>query len=224
VDCGFANTRRNPIRNSSDGLKRLFEDGIVENQHETKPSSSSAVPTPVQLLAMMPHGLQFLFLDAILEVDEQHVYGRYCFREDEFFYPGHFPERPVTPGVILLESMCQCGMVAQGLYLLAQETSIEAAQQYRFLFTSSEVEWFEQVPPRTIIFMRSELLAWRRRRIRARVKMYNDKGTLLAESVVAGLGVLWSAEAKRHNSPDSTIDQAKEITDTHLEGVSHESR
>lgn len=216
--------RRSPIRNRSGLIKRFFEDGVVENHHETTLASGPVAPTPAELLSMMPHGLQFLFLDAILEADEQHVYGRYCFREDEFFYPGHFPERPVTPGVILLESMCQCGMVAQGLYLLAKESSIRAAQQYRFLFTGSEVEWFEQVPPRTTIFMRSELLAWRRRRIRARVKMYNDKGILLAESVVAGLGVLWSTETKPNDSSKTASDEVKEITDTHLEGVSHESR
>jgi 3-hydroxyacyl-[acyl-carrier-protein] dehydratase len=155
-----------------------------------------------QLLTMMPHGLQFLFLDAILEADETHIFGRYKFREDEYFYPGHFPERPVTPGVILLEAMCQCGMVAQGLYLLAQETSIAEAQRHRFLFTGSEVEWFEQVPPGTVVYMRSELLAWRRRRIRARVKMSGESGTLLAESVVAGLGVVWtpSGELPHGNS------------------------
>ncbi|GAC1684512.1 MAG: hypothetical protein PVS2B2_23510 [Candidatus Acidiferrum sp.] len=175
--------------------------------------STESVVCSTELLAMMPHGLQFLFLDAILEVDQHHVFGRYRFREDEFFYPGHFPERAVTPGVILLEAMCQCGMVAQGLYLLAQETSIETARQYRFLFTGSEVEWFEQVPPGTVVFMRSQLLAWRRRRIRARVKMFNDQGSLLAESVVSGLGVLWAAEAEPTDSPKSTNEPAKKITD-----------
>lgn len=147
------------------------------------------------LLAMMPHGLQFLFLDEILEVDKTHVVARYRFREDEFFYPGHFPERPITPGVILLEAMCQCGMVAQGLYLLAQETSIENASRYRFLFTSSEVEWSEQVSPGTAVIMRSSLLVWRMRRIRARVKMFRESGALVAESVVSGMGVLWEPEA-----------------------------
>jgi 3-hydroxyacyl-[acyl-carrier-protein] dehydratase len=183
-----------------------LEPGIVNTEQ---------VVSPAGLLAMMPHGLQFLFLDAILEVDQHHVCGRYRFREDEFFYPGHFPERAVTPGVILLEAMCQCGMVAQGLYLLAQETSIETARQYRFLFTGSEVEWFEQVPPGTVVFMRSQLLAWRRRRIRARVKMFNEQGSVLAESLVSGLGVLWAPEEAPRDSTGSANEPAKEIPDNH---------
>jgi 3-hydroxyacyl-[acyl-carrier-protein] dehydratase len=187
----------------------------VDSYLETGNVSTEPVVSPTELLAMMPHGLQFLFMDAILEVDQHHVFGRYRFREDEFFYPGHFPERAVTPGVILLEAMCQCGMVAQGLYLLAQETSIETARQYRFLFTGSEVEWFEQVPPGTVVFMRSQLLAWRRRRIRARVKMFNEQGSLLAESLVSGLGVLWAPDAEPKDLPRSANEPAKEITDNH---------
>ena len=45
--------------------------------------------------------------------------GAYRFREDEFFYRGHFPGRPITPGVILIETMAQIGVVAFGMYLLA---------------------------------------------------------------------------------------------------------
>ncbi len=153
------------------------------------------------LLTMLPYGEQFRFIDEFLEVDASHVVARYQFREDQFFYPGHFPGHPITPGVILLEAMCQCGMVAQGIYLLAMETSPENAKQYRFLVTGSEVEWFKQVHPSSAVIMRSELLAWKMRRIRTRVKMFDEAGSLLAESLILGLGVLWNTDGSRTDSP-----------------------
>jgi 3-hydroxyacyl-[acyl-carrier-protein] dehydratase len=148
---------------------------------------------PFDVVSMMPSGLRFQFLDEILEIDETHVVARYTFREDEFFYPGHFPERAVTPGTILLEAMCQTGIAAQSYYLLARETSIEEARDYRILFTSAQVEWFEPTGPRSVITLRSDLLSWRRRRIRARVKVFDEHNRLATESQLSGMGVLLKA-------------------------------
>lgn len=151
--------------------------------------------TASALLALMPYGASFLFIDEFLEIDRTHVVARYRFRKDEFFYSGHFRDRPVTPGVVLLEAMCQSGMVAPGLYLLACEAGIEVAQKHRFLVTSSEVEWLEQVRPGELVTINSELLAWRQRRIRTRVKMSDESGSLVAEALISGMGVMWKSEA-----------------------------
>jgi 3-hydroxyacyl-[acyl-carrier-protein] dehydratase len=157
--------------------------------------------SPSEVLGMLPRGLRFCFLDEIQEIDAVHVVGRYTFREDEVFYPGHFPERAVTPGTILLEAMCQCGIAAQSYYLLAQESSVERAKDYRILFTSAKVEWFEQIGPGATITLRSELLAWRRRRIWARVKVFDQDGRLVAEGAeLSGMGVLFDQNAGRTES------------------------
>ncbi|MBN2397434.1 MAG: beta-hydroxyacyl-ACP dehydratase, partial [Deltaproteobacteria bacterium] len=67
-----------------------------------------------QVLEMVPQMPPFRFIDDILEMDGDHIVGAYRFREDEYFYRGHFPGRPVTPGVILIETMAQTGVVAFG--------------------------------------------------------------------------------------------------------------
>jgi len=152
--------------------------------------------SPVQVLAMLPRGLQFCFLDEIREIDAAHVVATYRFREDEMFYPGHFPEKAVTPGTILLEAMCQCGIAAQSYFLLAQEMSIEKAGDHRILFTGAKVEWFEPVGPGTTITLRSELLAWKRKRIWARAKIFDDRNQLIAEaSELNGMGVLFGGNS-----------------------------
>ena len=77
--------------------------------------------SPARILEkLLPQQRPFRFVDEILEVDERRISGRYTFRPDEF-YAGHFPGRPITPGVILLESMCQVGVVASALNLFVLE-------------------------------------------------------------------------------------------------------
>jgi len=161
-----------------------------------------------ELLTLLPYGPGFLFIDEFLEADSTHTVARYRFRESEFFYAGHFHDRALTPGVILLEAMCQGGMVAQGLYLLAQETGMENAKSYRFLVTGSNVEWSEQVRPGDTVFIHSQLVAWRQRRIRTDVRMTGENNTLLAAAVISGMGVLWGGDVLSNNAPSKTLQNA----------------
>ncbi|MDR2735451.1 MAG: beta-hydroxyacyl-ACP dehydratase [Puniceicoccales bacterium] len=56
---------------------------------------------------VIPHRPPFLFVDEILEVGDGHAIGKKTFKKDEFFYKGHYPGQPITPGVILCEAIFQ---------------------------------------------------------------------------------------------------------------------
>ncbi len=68
-----------------------------------------------QVMDLIPQQPPFRFVDKIIHADEKNISASYRFREDETFYHGHFPGRPITPGVILIETMAQTSVVAMGI-------------------------------------------------------------------------------------------------------------
>ena len=59
----------------------------------------------------IPHREPFLLLDEIVEQDERRIVCRKTFTGDEWWYAGHYPEFPITPGVLLCEAAMQAGAV-----------------------------------------------------------------------------------------------------------------
>ncbi len=59
----------------------------------------------------IPHREPFLLVDEIVSRDERRIVCRKRFSGDEFFYRGHYPNYPLTPGVLLCEAGMQAGAV-----------------------------------------------------------------------------------------------------------------
>ncbi len=150
---------------------------------------SGVVLDPAKLLELIPHGDPFRFVDEILEVDKQHIVGRYRFRPGADFYRGHFPDNPVTPGVLLLESMAQVGVVAHGIFHFALEDGIEAVGERIALFTDADVDFTGLVRPGDRVTIRGTKEFFRRGKIRSEAEMRLDDGTVVCSGTVSGMGV-----------------------------------
>src|SRR6202162_3540742 len=57
--------------------------------------------------AILPHRYPFLLVDRILELEPERIVGIKNVTANEPFFPGHFPDFPVMPGVLIAEAMAQ---------------------------------------------------------------------------------------------------------------------
>ena len=64
---------------------------------------------PDNVTDLIPHRPPFLFVDEIVSETADSLVAKRTFRADEFFYKGHYPEHPITPGVLLCEAVFQTG-------------------------------------------------------------------------------------------------------------------
>ncbi len=156
--------------------------------------------TRATLLELLPQQEPFRFVDEIVEVDEDHIVSRYTFRPEADFYRGHFPGNPITPGVLLIESMAQTGVVALGIYLVAREKGVEEVRRVLTVFTDVSAEFSGVVRPGDTVTITARKSFFRRMKLRAEVEMHKADGSLVASATVAGMGVEAGALGKHGGS------------------------
>ena len=145
------------------------------------------------ILSALPQQPPFRFIEEIMEMDGEHITGAYRFRRDEYFYRGHFPGRPVTPGVILIEAMAQTGVVAHGLYLSMTKlgVSVDEVKKITTLFTyAEEVEFLGIVVPGERIIFQGKKIYFRQGSLKAVITAEREDGEIVCRGTLAGKGVL----------------------------------
>jgi beta-hydroxyacyl-ACP dehydratase FabZ len=78
-----------------------------------------------EILRFLPHRYPFLLVDRIIDtVDGERAVGLKNVTINEPFFQGHFPNRPVMPGVLILEAMAQVGGYLALSHLKREEESM----------------------------------------------------------------------------------------------------
>jgi 3-hydroxyacyl-[acyl-carrier-protein] dehydratase len=145
-----------------------------------------------EVLACLPQQEPFRFVDEIISMDDEQIVGAYRFREDEYFYRGHFPGHPITPGVILIETMAQVGVVAFGIYLLSRQKNMRpgAMQLPISLFSLADgVEFKQIVKPGERVIVKAKKIYFRKITIKASVSMEKENGEMVCSGELSGVGV-----------------------------------
>ena len=118
----------------------------------------------------------FLMVDRITDYDDSHITGYKNVTIDEPFFMGHFPEDPVMPGVMILESMGQVTSVLLGIKL-----GKEQGGKIAFLTGIDKARFRKPVRPGDKLVTKAELTNVRTTSAKAKAKAYVD-GEVVAEA------------------------------------------
>ena len=142
------------------------------------PASEKASMEIGEIFKILPHRYPFLLIDRVLELDRmKRIVALKNVTINEPFFQGHFPEKPIMPGVLIVEAIAQAG----GLLLL---TEVPNRDELLMVFTGIEKARFRRpVVPGDQVRIEVEVRAWRITAARLEGKAYvGDK--VAAEATV----------------------------------------
>ena len=101
---------------------------------------------------LLPHREPFLFIDEVIEVNNEFIIAKRFVSPDEDFFKGHFPNFPIMPGVLVLEAMAQSSALL-GSHIMSQS----ANEKSIYLLCGVEKVRFKKkvLPGDTLIFKAS---------------------------------------------------------------------
>ncbi len=140
--------------------------------------------TKEEIISHLPYTKPFHFVDKITKVSLETIEGEYLFKEDEFFYKGHFKNKPITPGVILTECMAQIGLVSFGIFLLG---NIVKNEEISLAMSSTDIQFYKAVLPLEKVIVKAEKIYFRFNKLKCEVSMLNENKKIVAKGIIAGM-------------------------------------
>ncbi|MEO7523257.1 MAG: 3-hydroxyacyl-ACP dehydratase FabZ family protein [Ferruginibacter sp.] len=137
-----------------------------------------------EILEALPYCYPFLFVDELTAINEDGASGCYTFNPELEIYKGHFKHKPVTPGVILIETMAQIGLVCLGIYLIG---NIKEQEIGHVMLTSAAIDFLKPVFPGEKVTVVSKKVYFRFKKLHCRVSMTNAAGETVCNGTLSGM-------------------------------------
>lgn len=131
-----------------------------------------------EIMRILPHRPPFVLVDKIMELTDTSVVGVKNVTMNEPFFVGHFPGKPVMPGVLQVEAMAQTGGI------LALKSVPDPENYLTFFMKIDNVKFKRQVVPGDTLIFKLELLAPIRRGICQMQGYAYANGKLVTEAVL----------------------------------------
>ncbi|MBX2811932.1 MAG: 3-hydroxyacyl-ACP dehydratase FabZ [Myxococcales bacterium] len=125
------------------------------------------------VIEVLPHRPPFLFLDEVLQMDERTIVARRVVRGDEPQFEGHYPGRPIMPGVLLCETVVQAGAYLMAT-LMGEDAKMKGAPVVARL---NNVKFKQMVTPGDDLEVHAEHL-------RSRAGAHMMKGHILVKNTM----------------------------------------
>ncbi len=161
-------------------LRRLHQQNKLKTKFQVE-KSQEVIFDINAIKKMLPHRYPFLLVDKVIELEVgKRIIGVKNVTVNEPYFEGHFPQKPIMPGVLIIEAMAQTG----GLLLLSYVGNYEGKLAY---FTSIDKAKFRKpVIPGDQLFLEVEVMDKKRNIFKLKGRAYKNKfgGELAAEAEI----------------------------------------
>ena len=129
-----------------------------------------------RILELLPHRAPMLMIDRVLEIGENHIRAEKLVSSAEPAFAGHFPGRPIFPGVLIIEAMAQ----AAGIW--ASVSSPALRERLSVLAGVDDARFRRQVVPGDVLVLEARALA-----ARSKLSKFEAKATIGGELVAEAI-------------------------------------
>lgn len=156
-------------------VRKLYQQKALVKKYQFE-KKEGVVFDSIALQKILPHRYPFLLVDKVIDFKlDELIVGVKNVSIDEWFFQGHFPGRPIMPGVLIIEAMAQVG----GILLL---NGLENPEGKLAMFTTiNNAKFRRQVVPGDTLVLEVRLVARRSKIAQLQGKAFVD-GELAAES------------------------------------------
>ena len=140
-----------------------------------------------EIIKTLPHRYPFLMVDRILEMDPgKSIVGLKNVTANEPFFPGHFPDRPVMPGVLILEAMAQVGGI------MAYHSLPQMKERFIYFMGIDKVKFRRPVLPGDQLIMKLSVMHRSSRAWKMQGHAYVEEQLACQAELTAAVGVQYS--------------------------------